>query len=94
MDVHAAVGPAAQSSDFKPKDLTPNSVRYDEDSFANHNKSDLEVTPEIGDVHVNTKIMLPKGGTMVNVRMTKCKRNNEGNVIGRAYDNPILDTRS
>ena len=38
--------------------------------------------------------MLPKGGTMVKGCVTKCKHDDDGNVIGRANDNPFLDTRS
>jgi hypothetical protein len=38
--------------------------------------------------------MLPKGGVMVKGRVTACKRDRDGNPVGRANDNPILDTRS
>jgi hypothetical protein len=38
--------------------------------------------------------MLPKGGVMVKGRVTARKRDQDGNPVGRANDNPILDTRS
>ncbi len=54
MDVHAALGPAAQSSDFEPKDLIPDPVHYG-DSFADPGNPDLEVTPKIGGVYVKKR---------------------------------------
>jgi hypothetical protein len=38
--------------------------------------------------------MLLKGGVLVKGRMTVRKRDWDGNPVGRANDNPILDTRS
>ena len=37
--------------------------------------------------------MLPRGGTLARGRVTKRKRDHEGNVIERSNANPILDTR-
>ena len=37
--------------------------------------------------------MLPKGGTITKGRVTQHKRDSNGNPIGRANDNPNLDTR-
>ena len=37
--------------------------------------------------------MLPRGGTFARGRVTECKRDREGNVIGRSNADPILDTR-
>ncbi len=53
-----------------------------------------QVTPEIGDNYLSTELMLPKGGVMVKGRMTARKRDRDSNPVGRANDNPILDTRS
>ncbi len=38
--------------------------------------------------------MLPKGGVLVKGQVTARKRDWDGNPIGCANDNPILDTRS
>jgi hypothetical protein len=38
--------------------------------------------------------MLPNGGVLVKGRVTARKRDRDGNPIGHANDNPILDTRS
>ncbi len=56
--------------------------------------SDAEVTPKIGDNYLSTELMLPKGGVLVKGCVTVRKRDWDGNPVGRANDNPILDTRS
>ncbi len=38
--------------------------------------------------------MLPKGGVLVKGRVRARTRDRDGNPVGRANDNPILDTRS
>ena len=38
--------------------------------------------------------MLPKGGVLIKRRVTARKHDRDGNPVGRANDNPILDTRS
>jgi hypothetical protein len=84
-DINRELGPATQPSNFPAKDLTPDPVHYAETIDADPDHGDLAVvTPEEGDFYVNAEIMLPKGGTS----------HVKGNVIGRANDNPILDTRS
>jgi hypothetical protein len=55
----------------------------------------VEVMPEIGDNYLSAELMLPKGGViMVKSHVTVRKRDRDGNPVGRANDNPILDTRS
>ncbi len=55
----------------------------------------MQVTPKIGDNYLSAELMLPKGaGVLVNGRMTPCKCDQDGNPVGHANDNPILDTRS
>jgi hypothetical protein len=54
---------------------------------------DAEVTPEIGDNYLSAELMLPNGGVMVKGRVTAHKRDWDSNPVGRANDNPILDTR-
>ncbi len=52
-----------------------------------------EITPETGDNYVNAKISFPKGGAMVWGCVISRKRDADGNPMGRAHTNPILDTR-
>jgi hypothetical protein len=48
----------------------------------------------MGDNYLSAEIMLPLGGTMVKGRIAAHKRDRDGNPIGLANSNPILDTRS
>ena len=50
-------------------------------------------TPEAQDNYVGVALELPLGDGMAQGRVTKRVRDNDGNVIGRANENPILDTR-
>jgi hypothetical protein len=55
---------------------------------------DAEITPKIGDNYLSAELMLPKGGVMMKGHVTARKCDWDGNPVGRANDNPILDTRS
>ena len=46
----------------------------------------------MGDNFLSAEIMLPRGGTMVKRRIAARKRDRDGNPIGLANANPILDT--
>jgi hypothetical protein len=50
--------------------------------------------PKTGDNYLSTELMLPKGSVLVKGRVTARKRDRDGNPVGHANDNPILDTRS
>jgi hypothetical protein len=54
---------------------------------------DAEIMPEMGDNYLSAKLMLPKGGVMVKGHVSVQKRDQDGNPIGLANDNPILDTQ-
>jgi len=73
--------------------LTPEFLTYDDDHDLDSDHGDLEVTPEIGDNYLSAEISIPRGGSMVKGRVKSCKRGADGNPIGRADANPILDTR-
>jgi hypothetical protein len=88
------LGPAALPQDFPAEDLTPDPTYYDDTSAMDPEYGDAEVTPEIGDNYLSAELMLPKGGVMVKGRVTVHKRDQDGNPVGRANDNPILNTRS
>ncbi len=51
-----------------------------------------EVTPELGDEHVQASVMLPRGSQMMCCTVKACKRDLDGNPINWPSDNSILDT--
>ena len=77
--------------------LEPNEVEPPIDHMEGTADDDLPVeivpTPEASDNLVGAQVMLPLGGQLARGRVTRRKRDREGNVVGRADDNPILDTR-
>jgi len=74
--------------------LTPDPDHFDDSDPIDPDYSDAEITPEIGDNDLSAEIMLPRGRTMVKGRVAVHKRDRDGNPIGLANANPILDTRS
>ncbi len=80
--------------DFPAEDLTPDPTYYDDTATADPEYGDAEVMPKTGDNYLSTELMLPKGGVFVKGHVTARKRDWDGNPVGRANDNPILDTIS
>jgi hypothetical protein len=74
--------------------LTPDPDHYDDTDPIDPDHGNAEITPEMGDNYLSDEIMLPRGGTMVKGRAAARKRDRNGNPIGLANSNPILDTRS
>jgi hypothetical protein len=75
--------------------LTPEHIHCGEDADSiDSDHGDLEVTPEIGDNYIGAKILIPRGGVLSRGRVTRRKREADGNPIGRSHDSPALDTRS
>jgi hypothetical protein len=96
--VEAALGPACTEDDFEDDELTPVFESYedeDEDGMEGTPDEVLPPTPEAGDNYVGARLLLPRGGDegMAQGKVTKRARDNTGNPVGRANDNPILDTR-
>jgi hypothetical protein len=85
---------AALPQDFPAEDLTPDPTYYDDTNAMDPEYGDAEVTPKIGDNYLSAELMLPTGGVLVKGHVTARKRDWDGNPVGRANDNPILDTRS
>ena len=56
---------------------------------------DIEIkpTPEVGDNSVNVEIMLPRGSSEQRGCVISSKHDSDGNPIGNANNNPILDSR-
>ncbi len=88
------LGPAALPLDFPAEDLTPDPTYHDDTNIMDPEYGNAEVTLEIGDNYLSAELMLPKGSEMVKGHVTARKRDGEGNPVGHANDNPILDTRS
>jgi hypothetical protein len=87
------LGPNATEQDFPAEDLTPDYDFYDDDHGLDPDHGDLEVTPEMGDNYLNAEISVPQGGTLMKGRVTSRKRDKDGNPVGLANANPILDIR-
>jgi hypothetical protein len=86
--------PNATEQNFLAEDLTPDYDFYDDDHDLDPDHADLEVTPEMGeDNYLNAEISIPRGGTLAKGQVTFRKRDKDGNPIGLANVNPILDTR-
>eukprot|EP01082_Thalassiosira_pseudonana_P005598 g5187.t1 g5187 contig19:120121-121928(-) len=71
---------------------TPEHIPYDDVPF-NILEEELMPTLESGDEYVNAEVMLPRGDAMQRGRVVKRKRDDNGNIVGTANANPILDTR-
>eukprot|EP00804_Cyclotella_cryptica_P009101 CCRYP_003177-RA/>CCRYP_003177-RA protein AED:0.23 eAED:0.23 QI:0/0/0/1/1/1/2/0/629 len=97
--IQAKLGPKTSIDDFKDLgiDESPILDKYEDDDhdgrIPDPPDEELDATPEIGDNYVNTEVMLPRGDHMARGKVIRRKRDAEGNPIGRANNNPILDTR-
>ncbi len=87
-------GPAATADDFEAEDLTPNPAYFDDTHIIDPDYGGAVITPEIGDNYLTAEIMLPRGGTIVKGHASARKRDRDGNPVGLANSNPILDTHS
>ncbi len=85
------LGTNATDQDFPEEDLTPDFDHYDNDHDLDPDHGDLEVTPEMGDNYLNAEIPVLQGGTMSKGRVIARKQDKDGNPVGRASANPILD---
>ena len=63
------------------------------DGTPNAPNNDLNPTLEAGEKYVNIDVMLPRGVTILRLRVIKLKHDSNCNPIGRANYNPILDSR-
>ena len=94
--VQEALGAACTVGDFDDADLTPEFYYYVdniEDSFQGNPDEILPPTPEVNDNYVGANDRLPRGKDMAQGRVRKRARDNNSNPIGRANENPILDSR-
>ena len=91
-----SLGPACIISDFPEQYHTPENEYYadddQEDGFEG-SPDELPPTPEVGDNYVGAQLELPRGDAIMQGRVVKRARDNDGNPIGRSSTNPILDSR-
>ncbi len=73
--------------------MTPDYDFYDDDHDFDPDHGDLEVTPEMGDNYLNAEISVLRGVTLMKGRVTFRKRDKDGNLVGLANANSILNTR-
>ena len=97
-NIAVKLGPKSTVDDFPQEELTPSWEKYADDDptsdLPEAPAQDLDpVTPEINDSYLNVDIMLPRGDTMERGRVVNRKRDSSGDPIGRAHENPILDSR-
>ena len=93
--VIANLGDTDTETDFPNKYLTPTYDAYDDDMTEGTTvapEKDLDPTPECGNKYVNAYVMLPREGTLSRVRIIERNRDDDGNTVGRANENTILDS--
>jgi hypothetical protein len=100
------IGPKSVPGDFPTEDLTPEYEHYRGHTIAEDtdnaykegslDDNDLDPLPtlEVGDNYISAEILLPLGGVPRREKVISCKRDADGNTVGRAHDRPILDTRT
>jgi hypothetical protein len=52
-----------------------------------------DFTPETYDALISAEVLLPKGDILLPAKVVGRKRDHNGNPLGTAHNNPILDTR-
>jgi hypothetical protein len=87
------LGPNAMEQDFPAENLTHDYDFYDNNHDSDPDHGNLEVTPEMGDNYLSTENSVPHGGTLVKGRIASRKWDKDGNLVGLANANPILDMR-
>jgi hypothetical protein len=87
------LGHNAMEQNFQAEDLIPDYDFYDHDHDLDPDHGNLEVTPEMGDNYLNAEIFVPREGTLVKGLITSRKRDKDGNPVGLANANPILNRR-
>ena len=91
------LGPAASANDFEidPEIVTLNLDWYEDDKENQTHIPEVdEITPEVMENYIGVEIIISHGDTVAQGSVRRRKRDMEGNTIGRANSNPILDTRT
>ena len=88
-------GPAASTEDFEsdPEIVTSTIYRYEDvDEHQTQMYAVDDITPEVMEIYIGEEIMVSHGDTVEQGSARRRKRNVEGNNIGSANSNPIIDT--
>ena len=97
--LNSCIGSAAKMSDFPLSDLTSefeyyaDGIKYGFYGAPDEIKEAPPPTPEALYNYVGSRLQLPRGQGLAQGRVLKRARDNDENVIGRANENRILDTR-
>ena len=94
--VQDALGAACNVGDVQDAVLTPGFEYYAddvEDGFEDTPDDILPTTPEVNNNYVGTNVLLLRGNNMAQGRVRKSACDSNGNPIGGANENPILDSR-
>ena len=94
--VQEALSAACTVGYFEDADLTIEFDYYDDDvkdGFEETNDDILPPTPEVNDNFVGANALLPRGDNMGQGRVRKRVCDKNINTVGRANENPILDSR-
>ncbi len=99
------IGRKSVPGDFPADDLTPEYEHYHghtikedtdnayEEGLPDDNDLDLLPMPEVGDNYISAEVSLPLlCGILRRRKVISRKRDADGNTIGRAHDQPILDS--
>ena len=95
--IEQKLGPGMKPEDFDDVEFeTPTYESHeddDDDGTPPAPDADEEPTPELGDLHLNAKVLLPRRDGKLTGRVIGRKRDALGNPIGVENANPILDAR-
>ncbi len=100
------IGHKSIPGEFPMEDLTPKYERYPghtieegpnnayEDGLPDNDGLDPLPTPEAGDNYISAEVLLPLGSVLRWGKVISCKHNADGNTVGQAHEQPILNTRT
>jgi hypothetical protein len=100
------VGRKSVPGDFPAEDLTLEYEHYHdrtieedmenayEECLPDNHDLDLLPTPEVGDDYISAEVLLPLGGILRRGKVISHKHDADGNTVGHAHDQPILNTRT
>ena len=91
--LQSKLGEAAMTDDF-PEDETPAYERYEDDEhepIPTVERDEFDV--DAYDPYLNAEVQLPISGEMLTGKVSRRKRDADGNLIGKAHHHPLLDSR-
>ena len=94
--IHSRLGSLASTQDFEEDYSTPEFELYEDDDgngVPHVKECKDEPTPITYDTYIGAEVVLPKGNDMVSGTDKSRIKDFEGQPIGKADKNPILDTR-